>query len=299
VNYLPVAKTTIELTGGLGNQLFQLIAGQVAAENLGTRLVIDKSPINSSSSHINSGIETLDFSFNFSIYYLSGYKQVIWRLTKALSRRFLLINRIALIAGFVIDYDVNGKLDTEKKQRTSKKTFGYFQNQDYVETFLARGHYIRLKTESDWYLRLLKRIQAEDLIVAHYRLGDYLDPRNPQGPLPATYYKNAYSSLAGKSNPKLLVFSDDPEEAQKRLSDHFVPTKIEFIIPPENDNPSETLILLANAKKLILGNSSFSLIAALLGSKKEAAIPTPFYQQIKFDVSQFPESWKRIENSFG
>lgn len=107
--------------------------------------------------------------------------------------------------------------------------------------------------------------EQNDYVAVHYRAGDYQD--NPEAQHPRCsreYYEKAMALFP--EGTKFLIFSDNLEEAKKKLPDaDFAPVQ----------HYLEDFKLMKRCKSFIIANSSFSFMAALLGEHPEKKIVMP------------------------
>jgi hypothetical protein len=106
-------------------------------------------------------------------------------------------------------------------------------------------------------------------IFVHFRLGDKFtinlqELKKSKPPkyvvMKPEYYLDNISALLEKKNGPVYIFSDEPDLAKCLLSN-------EFEYPREDVN--ETFYCFRNAKRVIISESTLSIAAVLLGSKKK------------------------------
>lgn len=108
-----------------------------------------------------------------------------------------------------------------------------------------------------------------DYNCIHYRAGDYIDNLEAYHPRqPIEYYQRALGHFDGRE--KYIVFSDDIEEAKLRLRT-LLPGNTLYC----NEDYIETFKMMKSCKSFICANSSFSHMAALLGTHPEKKIIMP------------------------
>lgn len=106
-----------------------------------------------------------------------------------------------------------------------------------------------------------------DYVAIHYRAGDYIDDPNAQHPrCSKEYYERA---LAQFPNAEFLIFTDDRDAAKKTIGD------IQNGIYKRYTNYIDDFVKMKSCKSFITANSSFSLMAAILGSHPEKKIICP------------------------
>lgn len=161
-------------------------------------------------------------------------------------------------------------------------TYGYFWG--YRDVYLPVGNWsIDAHLQSEKYFsHCLPLIRAtftfkdepeqNNYVAIHYRAGDYIDDPNAQHPrCSEEYYDAAIKAVGGDADNHFILFSDDPEYfVSKVLSD---PEELSMDIAPTNY--IEAFKLMKSCKSFITANSSFSLMAAILGSHPEKKIVCP------------------------
>ncbi len=112
--------------------------------------------------------------------------------------------------------------------------------------------------------RLMHRIQNEDITAVHIRRGDYVTGGIA---VPDEWYREQIAMLLEDSpRTKLLVFSDDPEYCQSHKEEIGLSLAEDFTVAVGNQNAFafRDLQLMSQCRRMIIGNSAFSYLAALL-----------------------------------
>jgi hypothetical protein len=155
---------------------------------------------------------------------------------------------------------------------------GHFQSAKYFEHCID---------ECRWQLRMKDEPPLNDYCAIHVRLGDYDDAYHPR--LGLSYYEPAMAHFG--SSQKFLVFSDDLAAAKQMFGD-----KYEY---SEGRDYLADWKLLKSCHSFIIGNSSFSALAATLANQpdKQVVAPRPWfgprYTQITAD-DIYSSDWKVI-----
>ncbi|WP_319412715.1 alpha-1,2-fucosyltransferase [uncultured Cohaesibacter sp.] len=152
---------------------------------------------------------------------------------------------------------------------------GYWQSPDYFSSLQeSLDEVIKLEPvletcDAD----LLKRMKNCNSVSVHIRRGDFLkDPSAlaVHGIIEMDYYDNCRKHLEKKIKPeRYFVFSDAPETAQDLLS-HW--DRVEFV---SGNNQQEDLALMSQCHHNIIANSSFSWWAAMLNSNSGKQVYAP------------------------
>jgi hypothetical protein len=152
--------------------------------------------------------------------------------------------------------------------RRSVSLLGFFQSERFFSHCVDEvKHYFRMKDEPP----------LNDYCAIHWRAGDYgatptkLKPKgNPAHPrMTLDYYKPAMAMFG--SSQKYLVFSDDLEAAQDMFGKEVeYSTGLDYL---------DDFRLMKRCKHFIISNSSYSLMAAMLGEHpdKQVVGPSPWF----------------------
>lgn len=120
-------------------------------------------------------------------------------------------------------------------------------------------------------LRFKNEPAQNNYVAIHYRAGDYQEGDNVHHPrCSRQYYEQALKQF--NSDEEYIVFSDDPDAAHKMLTDILPFGK--FICEAGNDYLSD-FALMKKCKSFITANSSFSVMAAILGEHPEKKVVCP------------------------
>lgn len=130
---------------------------------------------------------------------------------------------------------------------------GHFQSARYFEHCMD---------EVRFYLRMKDEPPQNDYVAIHIRLGDYDNVWHPR--LGMDYYRPAMAEFPGA---KFLVFSDDIGSALEMFGD-----KVEYA----RGNYIQDFKLMKRCKHFIIGNSSYSAMAAILGEAEDKKVVAPF-----------------------
>lgn len=157
----------------------------------------------------------------------------------------------------------------------SFQEYGYFWG--YRDIFLPTGNWsIDAHMQSEKFfkhcLSLIRdtfRFKDEppqsDLVAVHYRAGDYIEDLNAYHPRqPKEYYEKAMSCFPGE---KFLVFSDNTEEAKSKI--------FRENVSYQSGDYLTDFKLMKKCKSFITSNSSFPLMAAILGEHPDKKIVCP------------------------
>jgi hypothetical protein len=252
----------VRLSGGLGNQLFQV-------SNALNVSIINQSEI------------VLDLSW----YKFNYMKSDLVQNRKFELDYFPMIRDISKITSNnpSIDRKV-GSLQRRMSGKNQKilgvmteKNFAEFAGQPkIIDGVFASKNYLPEKEElskffnfpldsSSWFNSQNKVLRLNHSIAVHVRMGDYLNLKEIYDVIGLNYYVSAINKIkSDQPNAKFYLFSDSPEVALNWLS-----PAIRFdgvISSPDNIQVGETLRLMASCRGLICANSTFSWWAGYMGT---------------------------------
>ena len=312
------SKVFISLTGGLGNQLFQLAAGLNLAKGSDLYLKIsfgkprknNKGEIELSSFTLpdNVFVENTDKAPYF-IAKIAGYL-----LRVGVAPRF--IEKYELISKVIVGLS-NIPLSIYLKERVSvvysknlgysrinlkNKTnlvFGYFQTCYWVENPNVKNIMMNLMLRENVQDLELYKILAdvEKPLIVHVRLGDYILEDN-FGTLSEGYYRQSIEQILESGKCKSIwLFSDEIEKSEKLLpSDVNVPIRL---FGDLNQSTAVTFQIMRLGHGYVIANSTFSWWAAYLAINQNVQIicPKPWFKGMSEPIGLIPTNWHRIEGN--
>jgi hypothetical protein len=301
-------KKFVVLTGGLGNQLFQ-IAGALSSTTepinvvscLGNpRRYLGKLEI----SELNFGGQILVSDCNrnhrivkrmFSLMISSATRRKF--LQNSLLGRFALSTLGSIIFSFHLRYPVCPRVsigigkDDSFKLKKGNLFIGYFQTFEMNER--ARDS-IHTAFHPVIPIKSLPNGKKPDLVI-HSRLGDYKNERG-FGVLSEDYFASAISLLEENTEIEIIwLFSDEP-----KLALELMPTSIRKrieIIGGEDDAPSKILKTMMQGSSFIISNSTFSWWSALLSESKLVIVPKPWFVSGEEPNKLIPKFWRSVDRS--
>ena len=262
----------VNLSGGLGNQLFQYAVSRNVAYNLDTELKLDLSSAKVSlnpKTHANYRLGDFNIQENIA----TPEEIAAVKATGVFVPPFQRIqdaNQDVYIQGhaFHSESAFSGVADIIRQEFTLKNPLH--------------------KISAAWEEKILA---AECSVSLHIRHGDYVNAIHIVGVIPLDYYKTCTDELK-KIFPNItaFVFSDDLKWVRENLSLN-VPT--EFVADCESDN--EEFYLMSICKHNVIANSTFSWWAAWLNPNpdKKVFAPLPWARSGLWD-NEIPASWTRI-----
>ena len=299
----------IVLTGGLGNQLFQIAAGLFAfsADQLVIEGRLGRPRLNSKN---RPDIDSFDFPFNLNFHsgLLGGrlsefltanlFKissktfgpndiQRVWLYLKSISLRF------GLFLSDGVGYDPRLISNVDAKWIIGPfHSFRYLDRPDVKELL----HNIRPSHYPTWLSDLKKLSKTEQPIVLHVRLSDYKNI-SELGILTDAYYREALS-LAVKDFPDshIWLFTDEENLALKTLQG--LDLKSIRVINYDLSDSAANLEAMRFGSCFILSNSTFSWWGASLAYSPNSKVfcPENWFKSKDNPNDLIPKNWIRIKN---
>ena len=305
-------RTYLHLTGGLGNQLFQLAAGlyfagnsnlYISAENGLPRLNSAEEP-ELYSFALPQQIEALNrLKYSKFISRVCGYTIRMGVSPRYLERNKMVSFVIRIIASLLNSvylkypiklHKVNG-VGYAGERNHANFLIGYFQTFKYADDkeVFEKLQLLKLKKSGNEFYEYVKLARVETPIVVHIRRGDY-SKEGSFGLLGKKYYLNAINELISLGEiGSIWVFSDDISAA-KNMLDGELNTTIRYFGDIDN-SASATMEVMRHGHGFVIGNSSFSWWSAFLRYNREAKViaPRPWFAGQDEPESLIPKDWQR------
>ena len=281
-----------QLSGGLGNQLFQYAAGYAIAERLNTNLFL-YFHINECDTKRDQIIKELVSDIHWLEFkqlkpfiphsFISKFKQ-----------RILPVNKRSFFKERDFTFD-------DRVLNISDNTLinGYWQSEDYFsrvsdkvrDTILSKLNTIELDKS------ILNNLTLENSISLHVRKGDYLifPYSDYYYELQSEYYERALECLSSKiAFSKIFVFTDDVNWVNEHLKIGF-----DFQIVSQTFTKSvlEDMRAMSLCNHHIIANSSFSWWSAWLSQNpnKQVVAPLNWFKSVRKSTKNLiPERWLRV-----
>ncbi len=279
------------LFGGLGNQIFQFMAGKWLATELQCGLKLDMSWINSGYSHLNSSIA--DYKMYESveeceIKHMRGIEQYRERAKTVLARKSGIYSHFSKIHA-----PVSPGFSDISKLKPGSQLRGYYQTPRFFSELMAYGAItledFGLTHPSQSYSKFENEIPNSGFIAVHVRGGDYLTKNSIYRQLGSDYYQFSLKTIQSVyPNLPIWIFTDDQKFAKSFLFSNTSHTYVKS----NSLSPAETLKLMSQARAIVCANSTFSYWASMI-SKSETMVvaPSKWLKTIEQDADFFPKSW--------
>lgn len=298
----------VPLTGGLGNQLFQLAAGLKHGQKvhliqcLGSPRftsnspdILDfKLPENVHLINCNGKHRVARLSYNFVISINSRRKHF----SRSPFSRFLIKNFASLILSFHFRRFVwvafTSEIGFDEKFSTRHANFiiGYFQSWRYFDDRKTIELLNKIDiSENPGEIYKTWKLQSEKKVLGiHVRLGDYKMEKS-FGTLDEQYFSKAIELLESTEDfDEAWLFSDEPELALRQIPEIAIPLRV---VPSEGISSAETLDLMRNCTSLIMSNSTFSWWAAFISRVPASKVvaPNPWFTDLENPRDILPPQW--------
>jgi len=304
-------KNYLSLTGGLGNQLFQLAAAMAYSKSELEIITYLGAPRLS-----KEGVPDLfDYQLPESVSmakirkgdFLSG-KVAGYTLRMGLNPTGLeRIKPIRIFLIYIAEIFLSFKIGTLLRIRQSKGVgysvitsigqkallIGYFQSYRWADTPHVSKDLRAMKLEnmSPDVRNYESLAKIEYPLAVHVRLGDYKSETSI-GILPAHYYGAAISSLLASGDyGAIWLFSDELDLATEVIpKDLTVPVRL---IPMIDESSAATLEVMRFCKGYVIANSTFSWWGAFLSYTENAKViaPRPWFRGIEDPIDLMPPHW--------
>jgi len=307
--------TIVMLTGGLGNQLFQLTAGIYASQ--GSKLFLDCSLGNPRS--ITTGSPILNIltlpqdiqilpiqkrkmlaSKTAGFMLRQGVSQRIFEKVPGAKYLFRTLATILLSTYFkqlvnIIQNKGIGYYNI-KIGRRNNLLIGYFQSSNWAEIVQIKNQLMSLTVrEKNKEIIRYKLLADKELpLVVHIRLGDYKNESDFGIPSEKYYEKAIKMMWTTKRYKSVWIFSDEPILAKKMIG-KFLPDQVRWI-GRIGSNSAIVWEVMRFGRGFVIANSTFSWWAAHLAYYQKASViaPLPWFKEIPEPVGLVPANWKRL-----
>ena len=306
--------TRIHLTGGLGNQLFQIAAALSQEEN-GTCIIETAlgNPRNSKTGRaevfsfkLPSELHEVRIKSRFA-HFLSrvvGYgirKSVV----QIRSKRMKISNTLVSLAIRLVLFFLTGSFQSvfinsgigfseNSVRQKGKYLIGYFQSHFYAEKSVSRLRLIEIPDKGVELTELVLQSKAEQPLVVHFRFGDYLSEKNFGIPSSSYYEQGIQLLWDSGSFRKIWVFSDDISLAKETFPKHL----LQYVrwIGEVDDSSAATLEAMRLGRGYVIANSTFSWWGAFLSYHHgtQVVAPTPWFQFGESPRDILPSDWTKI-----
>lgn len=299
----------VNITGGLGNQMFQYAFALALKEKFpDEEVLIDTQHYNSLFFKKFRGIN-LHNGFEINNLYPSAplkiadskelKKVTYWipnYVASRIARKFLPIRKTEYVA----PYSLNYCFDEKAFSRLGDYYFeGYWQTPKYYKNIKEDLKKIfSHPLPNEYNFRLIEEISNCDSVGIHIRRGDYLKEPDFRGICGTDYYRKAIDDVISLSpDCKFFIFSNDFQWCEKNIVPLLKGHEHTFVTENRGKDSYWDMFLMTYCKYLIIANSSFSWWGAFL-TKNAEKIYAPFpwlNRNCKIDI--YEDHWAKINCS--
>ena len=280
----------VEIYGGFGNQIYQLLQANELS-NLGFKVYVNtrdfKRVAKENADHLTARKLVLPVNF-FNLEEVGSQKFLKYRIRRIL-RNLKIFNKITLNDKFFTLLNDNNIKDTELKKNNyfigHWQSFNNLENSyDYLSKSLSNHPLLKNSLSSH---------NKSNSTMIHVRRGDYLKFKEE---LPIFYYEKSIEFIKTKTKTtNFKIYTDDINwcKNQKLFT-------IADEILTSSDSPDDTVKTFSsmlNHQNYIIANSTFSLIAAFLGSSEDSLVtyPHPWFKERNYNRNIVNPNWEKIK----
>lgn len=265
----------INLTGGLGNQMFQYAAGRALSLKLKRSLKL----------HFTNALFNTQRKYELDVFNIQANQVTDANLKKIGAFKNTILNRLV----YLIEQRFNVKLQknvfTEKLGNGFDTGFSNIVDNSYIQGYFANEKYFtdieatlrkdltfknKLDNKNLHWAEIIRHVESVSL---HVRRSDYIT--NKTGPkfIGLNYYIDAIKKIEEKiKNPVFFVFSDDLSWTKQNLE---FKHKAYFIDNNQGNDSYKDMLLMSVCKHNIIANSSFSWWGGWLNTNRNKIIIKP------------------------
>lgn len=290
-------KAVVRISGGIGNQIFQIGFGDFLKRKYNFEIVYDISSYTNTSSPNRKFVGDLLFpDGNYENKTIIDIEQSFELTRKAYRNEFL--GKVKIIFQKIL-YLIKDQLVIHNSEIIfwGWNIFGSHINHVFIGNW-QDFHYLSKEFKDEIHLNLVKvakpliALDLENDIGIHIRRGDYLDIGSIHKVIEDSYYVKALSIF--KQSPgsrRILLFSDD-DSCELNLGQSGEVTHVNNFI---QDDLTQLLVM-SSLRNLVIANSTFSAVAALIGgNEKQIVAPINWYREgVTIDMPLLPATWHHI-----
>lgn len=287
----------VQLTGGLGNQMYGYSIGYALAKEYGDRLTIDLSAY----PHSPRPFVLDRFAISANVESISPAKS-----DSKIPRMFARMGRIIKTWKYGpckwmkedIELSRNKYYPYDFSHKKSLYLEGYFQNYRYFDKYkkeLSKELGPKEGSISEECKKLMEECRSNKKSVAlHIRRGDY----TAEWCIGDDYYNEAIAQVTrqlandrhGLGEVEFYIFCEDGEYAQEYMNRL---TNAVYVTGDYNMDDIEEFFVMSACNHHIIANSSYSFWAAYLADSKNQIVTAPVY--LHWSKDYYPDGWTLIE----
>jgi hypothetical protein len=286
---------TVQVVGGLGNQLHGYACGIALAGELRRKLIVDTSRVSFGSNLARTpaleDLEMPDYAIEIS-FSEDGYSWMDFKYEKLRRHsRGYLKPKLKFEEPDYWDSFEEPSLQISKITENTNSVGGSFMNFTWASRALPFGFPKECNPAhaSYEYSTEVSQLVTSD-IALHIRIGDYLKHQDIFPIVSEEYYLEALVKIPNSDNKRIFIFTDSPN-----LINKFYPRivrKSNVRIVRNQLTALETMSLMSKFRYLIASNSTFSSWAGWFSEKETVITPTPHHKNAWSDY--LPADWIRL-----
>lgn len=305
----------VYLTGGFGNQLFQVAAAKSLnvdkiklINNIGQpRIDMHGRP---EIFKVNNGPEVEEYELRHNNKFMKKVFGYLLRssIKPTLIEKFFLRRLMRVVGLFIINYELGTRVQiiysdnvgysVLHRKKSTVLLIGYFQSYRYLEEARLKNLQINLSIFANRKLTPIKTLGKQTRLIIHYRLGDY-KKETAFGILNPDYYIRALGVISQKIQiDEVWIFSDEIDSARNMLKSEAFQNAI--WVDSRNHDTDTSFELMRQGDAYIIGNSTYSWWAATLSYAKPKAViaPLPWFAKVAEPKFLISPDWERLETVF-
>ena len=290
---------SVELRGGLGNQLFGLAAGWLVSTKLDRNLILDGRFLKWHGSNPSRKLE-LD-EFRFSNHPNITFKETLPGLTGLDIFRKLILKIIHTWRRFRDIPSTNDLWENlffiEKFAKNSGKIHGSFI--DFRWAIEAQKYGFPKRLELKRYSASVANLLSEvaETCAIHIRLTDFLHYPSLFPQLSTLYFESAILEMKKRGFSKFTIFTDDLNLARETYPLIFDRKDIRII--SNSLSSAETFFLMQSCAGIITSSSSYSSWAAFFIANQQGMVVCPNKLLLDGSPDPRPIDWLRLDYTTG
>jgi hypothetical protein len=288
----------VQITAGLGNQLFQYSCARAMSLRLGVPLRFDLTyytrkpnrPYRLGAYGLPAQAAT---ERELALYFTPFHRFPYVRGMALRLNRYLPFDRRRIIQEASPRFDAR-LLEIQRPVYLS----GFWQCDRYFgdQADAIRGELTLRTPIPECYQGVRREIESSESVGLVVRRGDYLGIPNTQGICTLEYYRRALAIItATVPQRRVFVFSDDIPWCQENLA---LEEKTVFVPNESPERPEEHLRILSGCRYFILANSSYAWWGAWLSTHRGKIVigPSKWMQDADQLGDLLPQQWMQIPN---
>lgn len=295
----------VNITGGLGNQMFQYAFALSLKEKFPQEnIYIDIQHYNTlffkhfRGINLHNGFE-IEKVFPNAKVPIAGRKELLKisyfipnYILSRLGRKLLPVRKTEIVLPFSKTYCFL----PEVYKQGDYYYEGFWQNIKYFERIKDLLIEVYAHPEPNEYNKLMiQKIDSQDSVGIHVRRGDYLNEPDYRDICNLDYYKRAiHRFIRTEKKYTFYIFSNDIEWCKENIEPLIKDNIVVYVTENKGNKSCWDMFLMTYCKNLIIANSSFSWWGAFLNKRVEKVIaPSPWVNR-DCDIDLYASTWEKM-----